>query len=84
MSKKTYEMIAEAIMDARAENGWAKKAHDRIAQQAIDDVTTALAHQFEMNDERFNLKKFLEACGLKPRAIKTELGIRKGIEDLVK
>lgn len=60
MSKKDYEMIAEAF---KISNGSITIApYD--AETALSLVATILADSFEKENQRFDRARFLKACGI--------------------
>jgi hypothetical protein len=63
MSRKDYELIAQAIRDTRYYSG--NLGH----YQALNDVTFSLAKLLEAQNPRFDVAKFFQACeyGKMPR-----------------
>lgn len=55
MTKKHYEMIAEAIRTAKGNEGF-------TAEQMANEIIFQLGDAFRKDNERFNIYKFAEAC----------------------
>ena len=55
MSRKHYEMIAEELRLA-----WAR---GELTQAGLNNLAEGLAKKFKQNNPRFDLDKFLNACG---------------------
>lgn len=57
MSKKDYEAVAKAVRSSRAHQ-WGDTVN------AVDDVAVRLSVAFKADNPRFDVDRFLEACGV--------------------
>lgn len=57
MTKKDYEMIAEAFLDIYSMQGYKNS-------EAIETLARHLAGRLALDNPRFDRKRFLTACGV--------------------
>ena len=61
MTRKDYEIIAEAIRNTRAKADFQGKAGD---EATIQEVARSLAQLLKFDNVRFDEERFLVACGV--------------------
>ena len=62
MTRKDYEIIAQAIRNTRAKADFQGKAGD---EATIQEVARSLAQLLKFDNVRFDEDRFLDACGVK-------------------
>lgn len=62
MTKKDYELIAEAIKDAKSHLLYAT-TNAGETKRAVSHIADILAIRLEKENPRFNADKFYQACG---------------------
>lgn len=61
MSRKDYELIAQALKDAADDH---RRGGRNEAAYGIEDAALVLARRIEAVNGMFNREKFLRACGV--------------------
>ena len=66
MNKKDFALIANAVATTR--KSYAQAWNPNLFR-ALDDVSIKLAHDLAKDNQRFNRKTFLQACGVQDSLI---------------
>ena len=69
MTRKDYEKIAEAIKTYSSDIGASSEYYDeeiiKVCQDTLEGISQILASIFQADNPKFQIGRFLNACGIK-------------------